>query len=86
MYFLRSGCDGGRHIISDWKTVMSSSVLPQRLADLASCCENYINAHMCPVQLQHHVSKNMKVLTDKVNVTMVALQCMCPLRWLCAQC
>ena len=85
MYFLRSGCDGGHHIISDWKTVISSSLLPQSLADLASCSENYVITHTCPVEL-HHTSKNMKVLADKVNLTVLAVQFMCPLRWLCAQC
>ena len=86
MYFLRSDCDGGHHIISDWKIVMSSSLLPHSLADLASCNENYIIAVTCPAQLHHHTSKNMKVLAVKVNVTVLAVQFMCSLRWLCAHC
>lgn len=73
-------------ILSHWKIVMSSSVSPQSLADLASCSENYIIAHTCPVQLHHHTSKNMKVLAVKINVTVLAVQFMCSLRWVCAHC
>jgi hypothetical protein len=80
MYFLWSVCDGGHCIISDWQIVMSSSLLTQSLADLASCSENYVITHTCPVQLQHYTSKNMKVLADKVKVTVLAVQFMCPLR------
>ena len=65
--------------------MISSSLLPQSLADLASCSENYVITHTCPVEL-HHTSKNMKVLADKVNLTVLAVQFMCPLRWLCAHC
>jgi hypothetical protein len=73
-------------ILSQSGRLMSSSVLPQSLADLAICSENYIITHTCPVELQHYASKNMKVLADKVNVTVLAVQFMCPLRWLYAQC